>query len=156
MDTKNGRIPQNESENLRIHHRQAAREQLTGVPINKGWEVAVSIQVPAAAYSELRDEVELSDFSEVLKDQAYEETNGGLELEGFFRNNEEIYQVLTKDYLEYSVDLSINENTVHMCGHSEHIINAYPTFREISLSIFDTSKAFYKDLQQKVSKTIST
>lgn len=111
-------LPCWEQQNIRLHHRQAAREQPTKVSFIQDWKTTFSIQVPAAARSELREEAELNGFSEVLKDQAYLDSKGGLEIEGFFDDNLEMYQVLAKDYLEYSVDMSINEITVHWCGHS--------------------------------------
>ena len=125
-------LPRGQPGHPQLHNRQAAREQLTGVSIEEDREIAISIQVPAAARSELRDEAELSGFSEVLKDQAYQATQGGLELESFFQDNEEIYQVLAKDYLEYSVDMSINPLTVHMCGHSQHLADFQPIFDSIT------------------------
>lgn len=80
LGAENGWLPQREQENIRLHHRQAAREQPAGVSRVQDLEIAFSLQVPAAARSELRDEAQLNGFSHVLKDQAYLETHGALEI----------------------------------------------------------------------------
>ena len=92
-------LPRGQPGDPQLHNRQAAREQLTGVSFEQNRKTSISIQVPAAAHSELRDEAQLSGFSEVLKDQTYQETQGALELESFFEDNDEVYQVLAKDYI---------------------------------------------------------
>ena len=147
LGSKDESLSREKQPDISVYHRQAAREQLTEVSLNKDWETIFSIQVPAAAFSELRDEAELSGFSEVLKDQAYSETKGGLELESFFQNNEEIYQVLAKDYLEYSVDMSINEINFHWCGHSEHVIGYFPTYQQVATPFMSSSKQYYGNLK---------
>ena len=99
MDSEDVYLSQEKSNPLWLYHHQAAREQLTGVSFEQNRKTSISIQVPAAAHSELRDEAQLSGFSEVLKDQTYQETQGALELESFFEDNDEVYQVLAKDYI---------------------------------------------------------
>lgn len=61
-----------------------------------------------------------------------------------------MYQVLAKDYLEYSVDMSINELNVHWCGHSEHIIGYNPVFKEIASGFEEVSVSFYKYLKDMI------
>ena len=39
-----------------------------------------------------------------------------------------MYETLAKDYIEYMVDISINEYNVHWCGHSQHSIQGYKLF----------------------------
>lgn len=39
-----------------------------------------------------------------------------------------MYETLAKDYIEYMVDISMNDYNVHWCGHSDHAIKNYPLF----------------------------
>ncbi len=44
-------------------------------------------------------------------------------VEEFFEKDLELYQTILIQYMEYMVDLSINQETVHWCGHSEQILS---------------------------------
>lgn len=44
-------------------------------------------------------------------------------IEEFFEKDLELYQTILIQYMEYMVDLSINQETVHWCGHSEQILS---------------------------------
>lgn len=54
-----------------------------------------------------------------------------------------------KDYLEYMVDVSVNQFNVHRCGHSRHVIAAHPLFQPFQNSFVGETQLFYgfiKDL----------
>lgn len=44
-------------------------------------------------------------------------------VEEFFEKDLELYQTILIQYMEYMIDLSINQETVHWCGHSEQILS---------------------------------
>lgn len=44
-------------------------------------------------------------------------------METFFEQDEDQYQSIMIEYMEYMVDLSINEETVHWCGHSQQVLS---------------------------------
>lgn len=41
-------------------------------------------------------------------------------IEDYFIQSNDLYQNLLIEWMEYMVDLSINEETVHWCGYSMH------------------------------------
>lgn len=43
--------------------------------------------------------------------------------EDIFDQNPELYNQALKEYIQYIVDISINEYSVHWCGHSEHVMH---------------------------------
>jgi hypothetical protein len=44
-------------------------------------------------------------------------------VEDFFQKDPDLYLTILIEYMEYMIDLSINEETVHWCGHSDQILN---------------------------------
>ena len=62
--------------------------------------------------------------------------------------------MLVKDYLEYAVDMSINEINVHWCGHSEHVIAHSPVVKETVSMLADSSKKLYLNWREKIEKTV--
>lgn len=44
-------------------------------------------------------------------------------VEDFFQKDQDLYLTILIEYMEYMIDLSINEETVHWCGHSDQILN---------------------------------
>lgn len=46
--------------------------------------------------------------------------NGASELSSFFDEHPENYETVVMEFNDYLVDISVNEQTVHWCGHSKH------------------------------------
>lgn len=44
-------------------------------------------------------------------------------IEDVFDEDPSLYQQIIKEYIEYVVDISINEYSVHWCGHSGHLMH---------------------------------
>ena len=66
--------------------------------------------------SSIRNNLAKDDYLMELKNQIY----SGSEIIGetFFEANPDLYELIIKDYLEYMLDISINEVNVHWCGYS--------------------------------------
>jgi hypothetical protein len=62
--------------------------------------------------------------------------------------------VLAKDYLEYSIDLSINEVNVHWCGHSRHSVLRSPIYAQIAPSFLAATEQYYLFLVRIVENTL--
>jgi hypothetical protein len=69
----------------------------------------------------IRNEAELNGFEYSLGEQVYGAGMGaGSEIGLFFDAHPENYEMLVMEFNEYLVDVSVNEQTVHWCGHSRH------------------------------------
>ena len=68
----------------------------------------VKTQKLPSFYSSLRERVALREYSEGLREQLYAPYNGQCETEAFFDSAPEMYEMLVGDYMDYSVDLSLN------------------------------------------------
>ena len=86
-------------------------------------------------YTGLKENVEMRVYSEEKREQLYSMNGTKCEIEGFFEDNIEMYEILVKDYIDYVIDLSMNEYNVHWCGHSQHAIRNYPQFRYFNESV---------------------
>ena len=59
------------------------------------------------------------------------------EIEAFFDENPDLYKQLIKEYTEYFMDISINEYSVHWCGHSRHHLHLpYQDFQQLIITNF--------------------
>jgi hypothetical protein len=53
----------------------------------------------------------------------------------FLEDHDFVHQLL-KEYVEYMVDISINEDSVHWCGHSDHEMHV--PYQEYSQVVVDS------------------
>jgi hypothetical protein len=88
-------------------------------------------------FTELKREIDLETFSGRRKEQFYGFNEQRIEMEVYFEDNLEMYETLAKDYIEYMVDILVNEYSVHWCGHSEHAIGHYPLFGKFLSNVVD-------------------
>ena len=65
-----------------------------------------------------------------------------------------MYETLAKDYMEYMIDLSMNEFNVHWCGHSSHAIRHYPLFEKFVGNIVTESLEMYDFLKQIINRSV--
>ncbi len=75
-------------------------------------------------------------------------------METYFENNQDMYEALAKDYIEYMVDISMNEFNVHWCGHSDHCIKNYPLFKPFLQGIVEETSTFYRFIEQIVNLSV--
>lgn len=94
-------------------------------------------------FCHLKDQVEMHIFSESRRAEVYSANESRVELEEFFESNEELYEVITKDYLEYMVDVSVNQFSVHRCGHSRHAIAQHPLFLPFKDALLHETSLFH-------------
>ena len=74
-------------------------------------------------------------------------TDGSNGLEDFFAHNHEQYITILIEYLEYMVDLSVNEETVHWCGHSSQPLSKpYVTFEKELLVLHQDFLKYLRNL----------
>lgn len=82
-------------------------------------------------------------------------------LEEYFNSSTELYEIMVVECMEYMIDLSINELTVHWCGHSELELAQQPyeqfeedflkynhCFMDHLISLYDGDKAMLRNLLQ--------
>ena len=55
-----------------------------------------------------------------MREKLYAKMEGSSVIEEFISNNPDTCETLVFEYVEYFIDLAINEETVHWCGHSNH------------------------------------
>lgn len=56
-------------------------------------------------------------------------------VEDFFQQDPEQYQIILVEFAQYLIDLSINQENVHWCGHSEQILSQpYKSFEKYILA----------------------
>lgn len=60
-----------------------------------------------------------------------------------------MYEIVAKDYHDYFLDLSLNQFTVHWCGHSQKKIKA-PHFAAHAQLLISQSLRLFRFLRQKV------
>ena len=75
-------------------------------------------------------------------------------MEVYFENNIDMYETLAKDYIEYMVDISINEVSVHWCGHSEHAVRGYPEFQRFAGDVVGETKELYEFLREVIDRSV--
>lgn len=69
----------------------------------------------------MRNQLQLNSFEYSLGAQVYGKgLSTGSEMGLFFDRHPENYEMLVMEFNEYLVDVSVNEQTVHWCGHSRH------------------------------------
>lgn len=66
------------------------------------------------------------------------------ELSLFFDSNLENYEIVVMEFNDYLVDISVNEQTVHWCGHSDHQMER--PYLDYESSLIDISKQFIQSL----------
>jgi methionine aminopeptidase len=58
-------------------------------------------------------------------------------LEEYFETDKELYKQLIQEYMEYTIDISVNEYSVHWCGFSSHELHVpYKDFEGLFLPQF--------------------
>ena len=62
--------------------------------------------------------IEFNSFEYDLSEQVSKLGNGASEVGLFFDGHPENYEIVVMEFNEYLVDISVNEQTVHWCGHS--------------------------------------
>ena len=73
--------------------------------------------------------------------------NGASELAVFFDSHPDNYETVVMEFNDYLVDISINEQTVHWCGHSDHQMEK--PYLEYEKEVVDLSLKFYESLGEK-------
>ena len=74
-------------------------------------------------------------------------------VEDFFQNNKELYNIILIEYMEYMIDLSINEETVHWCGHSEQPLSE--PFNSFEKEILAENKKYLNYLRTLQENTLN-
>lgn len=70
--------------------------------------------------------------------------NGASEVSTFFDANPDNYEMVVMEFNDYLVDISVNEQTVHWCGHSTHQLEQpYLDYEE---ALTELSSDFIKSL----------
>ena len=76
----------------------------------------------------------------------------GRGIEEYFECNPDMYEIIESEFMEYLVDVSVNEHTVHWCGHSEHALEEpYLEFESFFLTY---NQRFYEHLAGAVGQGV--
>lgn len=67
-------------------------------------------------------------------------------MEDILNEDPTIYSQLLKEYIEYIVDISINEYSVHWCGHSDHIMHI--PYQEFDKMVVENYQTYIDRIQQ--------
>ena len=62
-----------------------------------------------------------------------------------------MYEVLARDYQDYFLDISVNEFTVHWCGHSQQTTTNIPHYSRHAQLLLEQTMSFFSFLLSKVS-----
>ena len=72
-------------------------------------------------------------------------------VEGFFEQNSDLYEVVAKDFLEYVLDVSVNEFSVHWCGSSTQKFNPNAPFLSFQKAFLIYNAEYTNNLAKVIS-----
>ena len=80
-----------------------------------------------------------------MREDLYLNSTENTGIEGYFEKNPELYEQISRDYVEYIMDLSVNELTVHWCGHSQHDVQE--PYLELEDAFLEYNEKYYSYLK---------